>query len=131
MWNNAIYCYDLTCRVFRSLPFDFKRVASQQIASVDSVHRNIVEGYCRRSLREYLNFLNINLGSLEEFVSGLHAYVKSKQISNRQFEELDALAHKIENGLLKLVESLERKRSRGDWSDNLVVKKSNAVYEDG
>ncbi len=38
------------------------------------------------------------------------------------------LAYKLENGLLKLVESLERKRDQGDWVDSLVVKESNAVY---
>jgi len=53
---------------------------------------------------------------------------KSKQISEEQFEKLDALAYKLENGLLKLVESLERKRDRGDWIDSMVVKESNAVY---
>jgi four helix bundle protein len=105
-----------------------KRVASQQIASVDSVHRNIAEGYCRRSIKEYLNFLNIALGSLGESVSGLSAYAKSKQISGEVFEKLDALAYKLENGLLKLVESLEKKRDRGDWIDHLVVKESNTVY---
>jgi hypothetical protein len=35
---------------------------------------------------------------------------------------------KLENGLLKLVEILERKRDRGDWIDHLVVKESNAIY---
>lgn len=105
-----------------------KRVSSQQISSADSVHRNIAEGYCRRSIKEYLNFLNISLGSLGESVSGLFGYRKAKQISEAQFEKLDALAYKLENGLLKLVESLERKRDQGDWVDSLVVKESNAVY---
>ena len=50
------------------------------------------------------------------------------KISKEQFESLDALAYKLENGLLKLVESLELKRDRGDWIDHLVVKESNAVY---
>ena len=130
VWNDAIQYYVLTCEIFRSLPYDLKRVASQQIASVDSVHRNISEGYCRRSIKEYLNFLNIALGSLGESVSGLFAYTKSKQISKIQFEELDAIAYKLENGLLKLVESLERKRDRGDWIDSLVVKEHNALYGD-
>ena len=44
------------------------------------------------------------------------------------FERLDSQAYKLENGLLKLVESLERKRDRGDRIDHLVVKESNAVY---
>ena len=128
VWNDAIHYYVITCEVFRPFPYDLKRVASQQIASVDSVHRNIAEGYCRRSIKEYLNFLNISLGSLGESVSGLHAYAKSKQISKEPFEKLDSLAYKLENGLLKLVVSLEKKRDRGDWIDSLVVKESNAEY---
>jgi hypothetical protein len=48
--------------------------------------------------------------------------------SLEQFERLDSQADKLENGLLKLVESLERKRDRGDWIDHLVVKESNTVY---
>ena len=130
VWNDAINFYSLTCDVFRSFPYELKRVASQQIASADSVHRNIAEGYCRRSIKEYLNFLNIFLGSLGESVSGLYSYRKAKRISEEQFERLDAKAYKLENGLLKLVESLERKRDRGDWIDSLVVKESNAAYGD-
>jgi four helix bundle protein len=128
VWNDAINYYSLTYDVFRSFPFELKRVASQQIASADSVHRNIAEGYCRRSIKEYLNFLNISLGSLGESVSGLYSYRKAKQISKEQFERLDSEAYKLENGLLKLVESLERKRDRGDWIDHLIVKETNSVY---
>ena len=128
VWKDAIEYYTLTYDVFRSFPFELKRVSSQQISSADSVHRNIAEGYCRRSIKEYLNFLNISLGSLGESVSGLFGYRKAKQISEVQFEKQDALAYKLENGLLKLVESLERKRDQGDWVDSLVVKESNAVY---
>jgi four helix bundle protein len=84
-------------------------VASQAIAASDSVHRNIAEGYCRKSIREYLNFLNIALGSLGESVSGFHAYKATGQICEADFVSLDQLAFKLENGLLKLVESLEKK----------------------
>ena len=128
VWNDAIDYYVLTCDVFRSFVFELKKVASQQLSSVDSVHRNIAEGYCRRSIKEYLNFLNIALGSLGESVSGLYGYRKAKQISEEDFEKLDRLAYKLENGLLKLVEALEAKRDRGDWVDTLMVKESNAAY---
>lgn len=40
VWKYAIEYYVLTCDVFRSFSFEFKRVASQQIVSADSVHRN-------------------------------------------------------------------------------------------
>jgi len=128
VWNDAIDYYVQTCDVFRGFPFELKRVSAQAIASSDSVHRNISEGYCRRSIREYLNFLNIALGSLGESVSGIHAYRKSKQIPEEEFQELDRLAYKLENGLLRLVESLEQKRERGEWTDHLMVKESNAIY---
>jgi len=129
VWNDAIDYYAQTCKIFRKFPYDLKRVTAQAIASSDSVHRNISEGYCRRSIHEYLNFLDIALGSLGESVSGLHAYRKSKQITEEQFQNLDALAYKLENGLLKLVESLEQKRANGEWINYLKVKESNAIYE--
>ena len=127
VWNDASDYYVLSCNVFRPFPYELKRVSSQQIACTDSVHRNIAEGYCRRSIKEYLNFLNIALGSLGESVSGLHSYLKAKQISDEDFERLDVLAYKLENGLLKLVEALEKKRDRGDWVDTLVVKENNTT----
>jgi four helix bundle protein len=77
VWNDAIEYYAKTCQCFRKFSYDLRRVAGQAIASADSVHRNIAEGYCRRSINEYLNFLNIALGSLGESVSGLHAYRES------------------------------------------------------
>jgi four helix bundle protein len=129
VWVDAVEYYRLSCPVFRSFPYELRRVASQAIASADSVHRNIAEGYCRRSIREYLQFLNIALGSLGESVSGLQAYRKAGQIAESDFVALNDLAYKLENGLLKLVESLEKKKIAGDWIDSLVVKESNAVYE--
>ena len=128
VWQDAIEFYRLTSHLFRKLPYELKRVGSQAIAASDSVHRNIAEGYCRQSIREYLNFLNIALGSLGESVSGLHAYRTAGQISDEDFSALDLLAYKLENGLLKLVESLERKKLDGDWIDKLIVKESNETY---
>ncbi|MGH7833848.1 MAG: hypothetical protein ACREQK_09410, partial [Candidatus Binatia bacterium] len=42
--------------------------------------------------------------------------------------QLSSVAYKLENELLKLIESLERKKLSGDWIDQLVVKESNGVY---
>jgi len=128
VWHDAIEFYRLHSLVFRKLPYELKRVGSQAIAASDSVHRNIAEGYCRRSIREYLNFLNIALSSLGESVSGFHAYRAAGQISDDEFKALNELAFKLENGLLKLVESLERKKLDGDWVDSLIVKESNESY---
>jgi four helix bundle protein len=129
VWQDATGFYALNARVFRSWPFELKKVASQAVASPDSIHRNIAEGYARRSIREYIQFLYIAAGSLAESVSGFHAYAKAEQITTEQFNELNDLAYKLENGLLRLIESLERKKSDGDWVDTLVLKDSNDAYD--
>jgi four helix bundle protein len=127
VWNDAVEYYKQTWEVFRRLPYELRRVASQEIASSDSVHRNIAEGYCRRSIHEYLKFLYIALASLGESVSGLYAYREAKQIVVEDFERLDELAFKLENGLLKLVQTLEEKRELGEWTDHLMIKESSAA----
>ena len=128
VWSDAIGYYDLTCRIFRGFPYELKRVASNQIAAVDSIHRNIAEGYCRRSIKEYLQFLNVALASAGESVSGLHACKTAGQIPEAAFEEADALAYKIENGLIRLIERLQEKQEAGDWDDTFVVHESNEAY---
>jgi four helix bundle protein len=128
VWHDAIGLYVLSWRIFGKFPYELKRVASQAISSADSVHRNIAEGYCRRSLREYLQFLNFSLGSLGESVSGFVAYRQGEQITEEDYNALNDLSFKLENGLLRLVESLEHKQETGDWIDSLIIKESNAAY---
>jgi four helix bundle protein len=128
VWQDAIEFYKQTYNIFRQYPFELKKVASQTIASSDSVHRNISEGYCRRSVHEYIKFLYIALGSCAESVSGLHAYREAGQITEKEFQKLDNTAFKIKNGLLKLIESIEYKRDQGAWIDYLNVKETNALY---
>ena len=128
VWSDAIELYRLTCGAVKGWPFELKKTAAQAISSADSVHRNIAEGYCRRSLNEYIQFLYIALASLGESVSGYYAFKAAEQINAASFETLDALTFKLENGLLKLVESLERKREQGDWIDTLIVRECNESY---
>jgi len=129
VWEDAIAYYAATSETFGSFPFVMQRVASQQIASVDSIHRNIAEGYCRRSLNEYLHFLNIALASAGESVSGLHAFSAAKQIADADLQRLDAAAYKLKNGLKRLIESLQNKKLTGSWDDSFVIRETNEVYE--
>ncbi|MCC5841798.1 MAG: four helix bundle protein [Opitutales bacterium] len=128
VWQDAVEYFGITCEPFKSGSFEFGKIRAQQLASVDSVHRNIAEGYCRRSIREYLQHLNIALGSLGESVSAQFAYLRSNHLTQECFEILDGLSYKLENGLLRLVEALERKRDEGSWTETLIVEESNAVY---
>jgi four helix bundle protein len=128
VWQDAIELYSLTWEAVRGWPFEQKKLASQSLGSSDSVHRNIAEGYCRRTIREYLQHLNIALGSLGETLSGFIAYSSTGQIATETFEQLDTLIFRLENRLLKLVESLERKRNAKEWTETLVVKERPSEY---
>jgi four helix bundle protein len=105
---------------FTGFSFEFKKIASQQMAAADSIHRNVAEGYCRRSIREYVQYLYVALASLAETVSGLFAAKAGNLISQEQFERLDSLCYKLENELIKLIKTLEQKKHKGDWVDRMV-----------
>lgn len=123
VWQDAKAIYLLTWPDFKSMPYELSRIRSQQLASVDSIHRNIAEGYCRRSIKEYIQFLNYALGSLGEPVSSLDVYVDAGHIP-----KMDALALRLENGLKKLVETMQKKQSDGSWSDTFILKECNEAY---
>ena len=128
VWEDAIELYGLAFGAVRGWPFELKKLASQSIASSDSVHRNIAEGYCRRTVREYLQHLNVALGSLGETLSGFIAYSRNGHIESSTFEQLDTLIFRLENRLLKLVEALERKRDSKDWTETLIVREDPIEY---
>jgi len=117
VWQDSIQLYVLTSKIFSGFPYELKRVAANIIDSSHSISRNIAEGYCRKSIKEYLNFLNIALGSSGEFHSSCVSMVKSHQITKEDFEVLDKLHYKIENELINLIKSLQRKLKNKDWED--------------
>lgn len=119
VWQDAISLYILACRTFINFPFELKKVAANSIDAAHSISRNISEGYCRRSLKEYLNHLNIALGSCGEFHSCYESFKEGNQITDEEHEQLDQLHYRVENGLLKLIESLQRKQTEEVWEDKL------------
>jgi len=120
VWQDAIDLYVLTSRVFANCPFELKKSASNILDACQSISRNIAEGYCRRSLTEYLNFLNYSLSSSGEYHSCNYSFIKAGQISEEEFESLDSLHYKVENGLISLIESLEKKLKEGNWDDRFI-----------
>jgi four helix bundle protein len=119
VWQDAVSLYVLACNIFADFPFELKKVAANSIDAAHSVSRNIAEGYCRRSLKEYLNHLNIARGSCGEFHSCYFSCMQAQQITQDQYERLDQLHYKVENALLKLIESLQKKQTENQWQDKL------------
>jgi four helix bundle protein len=122
VWQDSVSLYVLACKIFNRFPFELKKVVSNALDAVHSISRNISEGYCRRSLKEYLNHLNIALGSCGEFHSCYESFKKAEQITQEEYEELDQLHYKVENELIKLMESLQKKQTVGEWEDTFLTK---------
>ncbi len=96
VWQDAVSLYILSFRIFTNFPFELKKVASNSIDAAHSISRNISEGYCRRSLKEYLNHLNYALGSCGEFHSSYESFKQAGQISDDEYEPLDKRHYKVE-----------------------------------
>jgi four helix bundle protein len=120
VWNDAIELYFLTCKILTHFPFELKKTAANCIDASHSISRNIAEGYSRRSIREYLNFLNIALGSSGEYYSCIYSFQKAEQVSLDEFEQLDKLHYKTENELIQLIKSLQKKMKEGNWQDEFL-----------
>jgi len=97
---------------------DFK-LKSQFRDAAQSVSANISEGYGRRSLPEYLQYLYISKGSLAEALTRAIGFWAVEVWSAKDFDEFDKLHYEVENKLLRLIESLEAKRQTNDWRDTL------------
>ena len=120
VWQDAVELYVMTCKTLSNLPFELKKVTSNAIDSSHSISRNIAEGYCRKSLKDYLKFIYIALGSSGEYHTCIFSMHNAKQISDQDFELLDGQHYKTENGLLQLVKSLQAKLHNGEWNENLL-----------
>ncbi len=118
VWQLAIQLYKLIWQIVGDLKIDFK-LRAQIFDAAQSVSSNIAEGYSRRSIKEYIQHLYIALGSLSETLTRIIGLNETNLISEVQFESIDVLHYELENKLLRLIESLERKKDDGTWINKI------------
>lgn len=93
---------------------DFK-LRAQVVNASQSVSSNIAEGYSRKSINEYIQFLYISLASLSEVLTRMIGLSSTNIINSEQFKKIDTLHYEVENKLLRLIAALEKKRDDGSW----------------
>jgi len=118
VWQKAVELYKVIWSVITEAKIELK-LRAQIADAAQSVSANIAEGYSRRSLNEYVQHLYIALGSMSEVLSRSIAVRTSAQISDEQFRKIELLHYEVENKLLSLVRSLEKKKVDGTWSNRL------------
>ena len=119
VWQNSVDLFILSNKLIIDAPFELKKVVSNTLDACHSISRNIAEGYCRKSLKEYLYFLNVGLASCGEFHSCIYSLEKVGIISEYEYNQLDELQYMIENQLLKLIKTLQSKQKSNDWQDEI------------
>jgi len=95
------------------------KIRDQILDSAFSIHSNTAEGYCRRSIKEYIQFVNVALGSAGENYSQMYALLSSGEIPQGTFDEFDKRHYGVENKLINLAKSLSKKMKTGqDWNSD-------------
>ena len=115
VWQKAMDLFELVWKIaYIEAKIDFK-LRAQFADATQSIAANISEGYGRRSVKEYIQFLYIALGSAGESMTRAVGLNQTGQITVDRFGEFDALHYEVENRLLRLIEKLEQKRDEEDW----------------
>jgi four helix bundle protein len=115
VWQKAMQMFELVWRVaFVEANIDFK-LRSQLADAAQSISANISEGYGRRSVSEYIQFLYYAFGSMAETMTRAIGVKQTRQNTNELYLDYDVLHYEVENRLLRLIEKLEEKRDDKDW----------------
>ena len=120
VWEDSIALFKLVYKTTKIFPYELSKSRNNILDAAHSISRNIAEGYCRKNLKEYLNYLNFALGSCGELFSGMISFKEIEAINNDTFETFDELHYKVENELIGLIKSLQKKQKDGDWDDCFV-----------
>ncbi|MDI6766660.1 MAG: four helix bundle protein [Bacteroidota bacterium] len=126
VWNDALDLFSHVSRLLNQLDRVDLKLKSQIMDAAQSISANIAEGYCRRSINEYLYFLNVSLGSIGELITRMIGLRVVANIPDKSFESFDELHYKVENKLIALIKSLQSKRKEGTWE--MEIKEPSARY---
>src|SRR6267154_235569 len=107
LWHRGMDLFEMAFKLGSHVA-DFK-LRSQFTDAAQSVSANVAEGYGRRTLPEYIQFLYAAKGSLGETLTRACGLRRAKLIPEVDFENFDKLHYEVENKLLALISSLELK----------------------
>ena len=131
VWREAIDLFSLINKKMKTLKELSFKVKGQIEDSALSVSSNIAEGYCRRYLKENIQFNSIALASLGENYSQVFALFNAEDIDEEWFNKYDQIHYSIENKLIKLNKtSIENLSKNYDWKNDYLLKEDIEVYND-
>ncbi|MEJ2104026.1 MAG: four helix bundle protein [Ignavibacteriaceae bacterium] len=123
VWKEAVKLYHFVKDKLKTLDNVSYKVKAQIEDSVFSVQSNIAERYCRRSLKENIQYLAISLSSLGENYSQIFTLTNAREIDIDWFKQYDAKHYSLENKLIKLNMSYIKKlKSKEEWKNDYLLR---------
>ncbi len=116
VWKEAIELFAIVKKKLKTTKTISCKLNAQIEDSISSVHSNIAEGYCRRHLKENIQFNSIALSSLGENYSQIFGLLNSEDIEKEWFDKYDALRYSLKNKLINLNKSLLNKSNNEKWN---------------
>ncbi|MEA2068212.1 MAG: four helix bundle protein [Verrucomicrobiota bacterium] len=113
VWQKAMKMVEMVYAITKQFPPDERYALTSQLrrASV-SVPSNIAEGYGRHSTADYVRFLQIALGSLNELQTQLELGVRIGFVEKDAVKDTFGICAEIEKMLVALVLKLRSKIKR-------------------
>jgi len=129
IWKEAIELYVLLKNKIRTLNKVPSKMKVQVEDSIFSVHSNIAEGYSRRSLKEYIQFINIALALLAENYSQIFALHSSKDIDKKCYDDYDKKHYALKNKLIKMNKTMISKLDKNEWKSDYILREIVEKYD--
>jgi len=129
VWKEAIELYVFVrnkIRTLKSVPFKIKAQIEDSILSCPS---NIAEGNSRRSLKEYIQYVNIALASLAENYTQIFALFSAGDIKREWFNEYDKKHYSLENKLVKMNKTMLTKIDKNEWKSDYILRELMEKYK--
>lgn len=130
VWKESVELFSIVKAKVDGLKQLSFKVKAQIEDSAFSVSSNIAEGYCRRHLKENIQFLNVALASLGENYSQIFTLLNAKIIDREWFQDYDRIHYKLENKLIKLNKSyIIKLKNKETWNNDYVIKEIIENYD--
>ena len=131
VWKEAVELYSFVKKKITTLKELSYKTKAQIEDSALSISSNIAKGYCRRYLKENIQFNTIALASLGENYSQIFSLFNAEEIDEEWFNDYDKMHYSLENKLIKLNKtSIENLKTNYDWKNDYQVRELVEKYND-
>ena len=91
------------------------KLVNQMRDAARSAKQNIREGYSRGSLAEFLRFIRISQGSLDELNGDINDGLEDKLITSQEHEKLSKLCNSALYLSSQYIKSMNKSNNKGKW----------------